>query len=75
MKQSLKSKIIGFCVGALVAMGFTVLGLEIDIKLISMYDRNPYGSFMLYLLVFGLIIGWIVENRTTREMIRRYEER
>jgi hypothetical protein len=70
MKQRLKNRIIGFCVGLFVAMGFTILGLKIDIKIISMYDHNPYGSFMLYFLVVGLIAGWIVENRTTRELIK-----
>jgi hypothetical protein len=49
-------------------MGFTTLGLIIDIKIISKYDHNPYGSFMLYLLFVGLIGGWIVENRIFRRL-------
>jgi hypothetical protein len=49
-------------------MGFTIIGLKIDIKIISMYHHNPYGSFMLYLLVIGLITGWIVEGRVTRSL-------
>ncbi len=68
MKQRLKQRITSFCVGLFVAMGFTILGLIIDIKIISMYDHNPYGSFMLYLLFVGLIGGWIVENRIFRRL-------
>lgn len=67
-KSRLKCKVIGFFVGAFVAMVFTLLGLKIDIKIISMYDYNPYGSFMLYLLCVGSITGWIVETRTTRRL-------
>ncbi len=55
--------------GAIVAMGFTVLGLKIDIKIISMYDYNPWGiSFMLILLIVGLLVGWKVETITTRRL-------
>ena len=68
MKQRLKQRITSFCVGLFVAMGFTILGLIIDIKIISKYDHNPYGSFMLYLLFIGLIGGWIVENRIFRRL-------
>ena len=75
MKQTrLKYQVIGFCTGLVVSIGFTLLGLKIDIKIISMYDYNPYGSFMLYLLCVGLITGWKVESRTTRELIRRNVE-
>jgi hypothetical protein len=74
LKQQLKNRIIGFFVGFFVASGFTILGLKIDIKIISMYDHNPYGSFMLYLLVVGLIIGWIVESKVTRRLIGELEK-
>ena len=74
-RSRLKYQVIGFCTGAVVAIGFTLLGLKIDIKIISMYDYNPWGvSFMLILLCVGLITGWIVETRTTRELIRRNVE-
>ena len=74
-RSRLKCQVIGFCVGLLVASGFTILGLKIDIKIISMYDYNPWGiSFMLILLVVGLLVGWKVGTMTTREMIRRNVE-
>ncbi len=69
-RTRLKCQVIGFFVGAIVAMGFTVLGLKIDIKIISMYDYNPWGiSFMLVLLVVGLLVGWKVETITTRRLL------
>ena len=56
-------------------MGFTVLGLKIDIKIISIYDHLPWSiSFMLILLIVGLLVGWKVETITTRELIRRNVE-
>jgi Ni/Fe-hydrogenase subunit HybB-like protein len=62
-------------VGAIVAMGFTVLGLKIDIKIISMYDHNPWGiSFMLILLIVGLLVGWKVETITTRRLVKDLEK-
>ena len=74
-RSRLKCQVIGFCTGALVAMGFTVLGLKIDIKIISIYDHLPWSiSFMLILLIVGLLVGWKVETITTRELIRRNVE-
>ena len=75
MNKKLKLLLIGFFTRLLVAMGFTLLGLKIDIKIISMYDYNPYGSFMLYLLCVGLFAGWIVETRTTRRLVREDVEK
>jgi len=73
--SQLECKVIGFCTGALVAMGFTVLGLKIDIKIISIYDYLPWNiSFNLILLIVGLLVGWKVETITTRELIRRNVE-
>ena len=70
-RSQLKCQVIGFCTGALVAMGFTVLGLKIDIKIISIYDCIPWGiSFQLILLIIGLLVGWKVETITTHELIR-----
>ena len=61
--------------GAIVAMGFTVLGLKIDIKIISMYDYLPWGiSFMLILLIVGLLVGWKVETITTRRLVEDVEK-
>jgi len=61
--------------GAFVAMGFTILGLKIDIKIIYMYDHNPWGiSFMLTLLVVGLLVGWKVETITTRRLLEDLEK-
>jgi len=76
MEQSrLKYQVIGFFTGVLVAMGFTVLGLEIDIKIISIYDHLPWNiSFMLILIIVGLLVGWKVETIITRELIRRNVE-
>jgi hypothetical protein len=74
MKQRLKQRITSFCVGLFVVMGFTILGLIIDIKIISKYDHNPYGSFMLYLLFVGLIGGWIVGNRIFRRLVEDVEK-
>jgi len=73
MTQSrLKYQVIGFCTGLVVAIGFTLLGLKIDIKIISIYDHLPWSiSFMLILLIVGLLVGWKVETITTRELIRR----
>jgi hypothetical protein len=48
--------------------------LIIDIKIITIYDYNPYGSFMLYLLVIGLISGWIIEDRVTRRFTGEIEK-
>jgi len=74
-RYRLRCKVIGFFMGAIVAMGFTILGLKIDIKIISMYDHNPWGiSFMLTLLVVGLLVGWKVETMTTRRLLEDLEK-
>ena len=73
-RYRLRCQVIGFFVGAIVAMGFTVLGLKIDIKIISMYDYNPWGiSFFLVFLCVGLSTGWIVQTRTTRRLVEDME--
>ena len=73
-RSRLKCKVIGFCSGLLVAMGFAILGLKIDIKIISMYDYNPWGiSFFLVFLCVGLSTGWIVQTRTTRRLVEDME--
>lgn len=73
-RTRLKCQAIGFFAGAIVAMGFTILGLKIDIKIISMYDHIPWGiSFMLILLVVGLLVGWKVETITTRRLVEDLE--
>jgi Ni/Fe-hydrogenase subunit HybB-like protein len=75
IRSTLKCRVIGFCTGLLVAMGFAILGLKIDIKIISMYDYNPWGiSFTLIFLCVGLITGWIVQNRTTRRLVEDVEK-
>ncbi len=61
--------------GAIVAMGFTILGLKIHIKIIYMYHYNPLGiSFMLIFLIVGLLIGWKVETITTRRLVEDMEK-
>ena len=75
IRTRLKCQVMGFCTGLLVAMGFTILGLKIDIKIISMYDHNPWGiSFFLIFLSIGLITGWIIETRTTRRLVEDMEK-
>jgi sorbitol-specific phosphotransferase system component IIC len=56
-------------------MGFAILGLKIDIKIISKYDYNPWGiSFFLVFLCVGLLTGWIVETVTTRRLVEDMEK-
>lgn len=74
-RYRLRCQVIGFIIGLLVAMGFAILGLKIDIKIMSMYDYNPWGiSFFLVFLCVGLITGWIVETRTTRRLLDDMEK-
>ncbi len=74
-RYRLRCQVIGFVTGLLVAIGFAILGLKIDIKIITMYDHNPWGiSFFLVFLCVGLITGWIVETRTTRRLLDDMEK-
>ena len=49
-----------------VAGGFTVLGVILDIMIITKYDFNPYGSFTLIFLCVGVLIGAVVGIRIIR---------
>jgi len=70
MKRKLKLQVVGFVMGLLVTIGFTILGLMIDIKIITMYDYNPWGiSFTLTFICVGLITGWIVGTITTHRLV------
>jgi len=66
----LKHKIIGFLVALFVASGFTILGMLLDIKIITMYDFNPFGSFTLIFLCVGIIVGGGVGIKTARKGAR-----
>ena len=48
--------------------GFTLLGIMLDIKIITKYDVNPYGSFTLYLLCVGILVGGVIGIKTMRKL-------
>ncbi len=74
MRKNLRFQVVGFVTGLLVTVGFTVLGLMIDIKIITMYDYNPWGmSFTLLFICVGLVTGWIVGTITTRRLVEDVE--
>ena len=51
----------------IVAGGFTVLGLILDIAIITKYDFNPYGSFTLIFLFVGVLAGGVAGIRIMRK--------
>lgn len=55
--------------------GFTFLGLMLDIKTITMYDVNPFGSFTLIFLCVGVLVSGVVGIGTARRLTKGDEER
>ena len=66
----LKNQIIGFLVALFVVSGFTFLGIVLDIKIITMYDVNPFISFTFILLCVEIIVGGLVGIKTARKGMR-----
>ena len=76
MKQlKLKHQAFGFLAMLFVVGGFTLLGMILDIKMITMYDVNPFGSFTLVFLCVGVLAGGVVGIRTVRKLTRGDEEK
>lgn len=68
-KSRLKHKVIGFCVAMFVGVGFMLVDMKIDIKIISIYDYNPLGiSFTSIFLTVGVLLGGMVGVRTFRKL-------
>ncbi len=77
-RSRLRCQVIGTFIGLLVAIGFTILGLMIDIKIITIYDYNPWGiKFTFVFLFVGLLTGWIGGTRITRRLedLEKYQRR
>jgi hypothetical protein len=59
--------LIALSVMLLVAVGFMLLGMFIDIQIILKYDYTPI-SFTFTLLFVGTLIGLLLAFKTTRHL-------
>ena len=65
---------IAFAVVLLVAVGFMLLGIFINIQIITKYDYTPI-SFTFTLLFVGTVIGFLLAFKTTRHLNRLYHSK
>lgn len=49
---------------------FTLLGIVLDIKIITIYDFNPFVSFTFTFLCVGILVGGVVGIRKVRKLTK-----
>jgi hypothetical protein len=58
----------------LVVVVFTLLGMILDLKIITIYDVNPFVSFTLIFLCVGALVGGVFGIRTVRRLTKGDED-
>ena len=74
MSKKVTEILIAFAVVLLVAVGFMLLGIFINIQIITKYDYTPI-SFTFTLLFVGTVIGFLLAFKTTRHLNGLYHSK